>query len=94
MDEIYTYFFKSLAHRSRLKLLKLLADNEEMSVTDLTQLMDIEQSSVSRHLNILRRQGIVKVRVDGQMRYYSLNLDKIREILDKFIKSLKTAWQR
>ena len=64
---------KALAHPSRLLMLDALAE-EEMCVCELTELVGADQSTVSKHLAVLRHAGIVDVRKDGVMTYYSLRI--------------------
>jgi ArsR family transcriptional regulator, virulence genes transcriptional regulator len=73
-------FLKSLGNRHRLLILCQLLDAER-SVTDLSQFLAIRDSTVSQHLALLRREGLVKARRDGQTIWYSLNSDPAREIL-------------
>ncbi len=88
MNEEFVHFFKALSHLSRLKLLELLAENEELSVGELTDAMPREGSTVSRHLNQLNLHGLVNVRQDGQNRFYSLDKDSIQDILTDFSEEL------
>jgi DNA-binding transcriptional ArsR family regulator len=73
-------FLKSLGNRHRLLILCQLLDAER-SVTDLSQFLAVRDSTVSQHLALLRREGLVKARRDGQTIWYSLNSDPAREIL-------------
>lgn len=60
---------KALAHPSRLLMLDLL-QQREMCVSELTQQVEADQSTVSKHLAILREVGLVEVRKDGASSYY------------------------
>ena len=73
-------FLKSLGNRHRLLILCHLLDAER-SVTDLSQFLEIRDSTVSQHLALLRREGLVRARRDGQTIWYSLNSDPAREVL-------------
>ncbi|HEX3991795.1 MAG TPA: metalloregulator ArsR/SmtB family transcription factor [Acetobacteraceae bacterium] len=73
-------FLKSLGNRHRLLILCQLLDAER-SVTDLSQFLEIRDSTVSQHLALLRREGLVKARRDGQTIWYSLNSEPAREVL-------------
>jgi DNA-binding transcriptional ArsR family regulator len=81
----YAYIFKALSHPSRLRLLRLVATEGEMTVSQLSKLMPREESTVSRHLNILNLHGLVSVRQEGQNRFYSLNPDTIREVFGRYL---------
>jgi ArsR family transcriptional regulator len=74
--------FKSLAETTRLRLLLLLQGGQEYCVCDLMHALDIPQSTVSRHLACLKRNGWLKDRRGGVWMYYSLNTD-----LDPFLQA-------
>lgn len=88
MNDEFVHFFKALSHPSRLKLLELLAEHEELSVGELTDAMPREGSTISRHLNQLNLHGLVNVRQDGQNRFYSLDKRSIQSALNNFSKEL------
>jgi DNA-binding transcriptional ArsR family regulator len=85
MYEGYADIFKCFAQQSRLKLMKLLATAEEFSVTELAEALGVKHSTISKHLNLLRLQGLVKSRREGQLTYYSLNLERIEEFFQEFL---------
>jgi len=64
---------KALAHPSRLYLLALLSAGERC-VCQLTQLVGADQSTVSKHLAILKNAGLIEDRKQGVMTYYSLKV--------------------
>lgn len=66
-------FFKVLGNEQRLKLLGLLADSE-YNVGDLALLLDLKEPTVSHHLARLRGLGLVRVRAEGNNRYYALDV--------------------
>ena len=68
---------KALAHPSRLLMLDALAE-KEMCVCDLTDLVGADQSTVSKHLAVLKNAGIVADRKDGVMIYYRLKVGCLR----------------
>ena len=63
--------FKTLADPTRLRLLFLL-EREELAVQELMQVLEMAQSTVSRHLGILRDAGLLRVRREGTFVYYRL----------------------
>jgi ArsR family transcriptional regulator len=60
---------KALAHPSRLMIVDLL-QHDEKCVNDLTEAVGADQSTVSRHLSILKEAGIVSSRKEGTMIFY------------------------
>jgi len=71
----------AMCNEKRLMLLCQLI-NGERSVTELTDLLATPQSTVSQHLALLRREGLVRARREGQAQYYSLAGDEARAILE------------
>jgi ArsR family transcriptional regulator len=63
---------RALSHPTRLMFLDALKQRGEMCVCDLTALAGADQSTVSKHLAILRDAGLVGVRKDGSMSLYSV----------------------
>jgi ArsR family transcriptional regulator len=62
---------KALAHPTRLFLLDSLLETDR-SVGEMTELVGADQSTVSKHLAILREAGFVKVEKDGSTSLYSI----------------------
>lgn len=71
---------KALSNRHRLLIICQLIEGER-SVGDLAQLLDLRDSTVSQHLALLRRDGLVAARRDSQTIYYSVASDPAREVL-------------
>ena len=62
---------KALAHPSRLLMLDALQDGERC-VCELTELVGADQSTVSKHLAVLKQAGLVDDRKDGVKMHYRL----------------------
>ncbi len=60
---------KAMAHPSRLLLLDAL-HQRELSVGEMTELVGADQSTVSKHLSVLKNAGLVDVRREGTTNYY------------------------
>ncbi|HWA61033.1 MAG TPA: metalloregulator ArsR/SmtB family transcription factor [Caulobacteraceae bacterium] len=60
---------RSLANERRLLILCMLADGER-SVGDLQPLVGLSQSALSQHLAVLREEGVVATRREGQTIWY------------------------
>ena len=61
--------FRLLGDEARLRLLRLLA-KERLNVSELTQILGLAQSGVSRHLGLLRDAGLVGEEREGGFTYY------------------------
>jgi len=63
---------RALGHPTRLMFLDALQRNGEMCVSEMTGLAGADQSTVSKHLAVLRDAGLVSVRKKGSMSFYSV----------------------
>lgn len=68
---------KALGHPSRLMMLDILQDGERC-VCELTEQVGADQSTVSRHLAVLKNTGLVEDRKEGVMVYYRLRCKCLR----------------
>ena len=82
---------QALADPTRLRIVEALRDGER-AVNDIVQNVAIDQSGVSRHLRILQEAGFVRVRPDGQKRFYSLRPEPFREI-DAWMNQYRQLWE-
>jgi ArsR family transcriptional regulator, virulence genes transcriptional regulator len=64
-------FLKSLSNPQRLRIMCLIMERER-PVGELAEAVELNQSAVSQHLALLRREGLLKTRRDGQTIYYHL----------------------
>ena len=71
---------KALANRHRLLIICQLIDGER-SVGELAGFLNLRDSTVSQHLALLRKDGLVASRRDAQTIYYSIASDPARELL-------------
>ena len=74
-------FFKALAHPVRIRILDCLRDGEK-GVTELSEILKIEQANVSQQLAVLRTRNIVVGRKSGSNVYYSVTDTTLFKLLD------------
>ena len=72
--------FKALGHPSRVYIVEKLKEAEHC-VCELSELIGVDMSTVSRHLSILKKAGIVTDRKEGTTVYYSLVCDCLTQML-------------
>ena len=65
-------FFRALADRTRLRIVNLLARGS-LCVCDIQRILEQPQSSVSRHLALLKSAGLIVDRRDGMRTFYALD---------------------
>lgn len=67
--ETLANLLKGLSDPTRLRILNLLAGGE-LCVCDLIAILDVPQSTISRHLAYLRKSGWIEARRNGKWMYY------------------------
>lgn len=73
---------KCLAHPMRISIIDLLEQRNRMTVTQLQEVLNIEQSLLSHHLITMRDKGIVNTHREGKNIYYSLVDTTLTAIID------------
>lgn len=73
---------KAIAHPMRIAILKNLEDGKRLTVTEIHELLGIEQSTTSHHLGILRDKGVLCSKRDGKNTFYYLKYDILSQIVD------------
>ena len=79
-DEAYNYFLATLSNRNRIKMLNQLMDGPK-NVSQLTDAIGVDQSTVSNHLARLRLCGFVSVKPNGQERVYHINKETTEPLM-------------
>jgi len=72
---------KTLAHPARLMIACTLVDNE-YSVGELEEKLDIHQPTLSQQLTVLRQAGVVETRRSGKQIIYRLTADKAARLIE------------
>ncbi len=73
---------KALAHESRLMIIDALYE-KDMCVSELTEMLEVDQSTVSKHLSVLKKAGIVMDRKENSNKvYYHLGTVAVRGFSD------------
>lgn len=75
-----TSLLSAMCNEKRLLILCQLIDGER-TVNELAKLVGAAQPTVSQHLSLLRREGLINVRQDGRTHFYTLAGNEAREIL-------------
>ena len=76
------YTLKAISNGTRLCIISLLSNQEELNVSRLAEQLNCEQSLLSHHLTDMRAKGILNCRRDGKNCYYSLKNKQIAQIID------------
>ena len=80
--EIAASMLKAMAHPMRIAILKHLEGGKRLTVTEIHELLGIEQSTTSHHLGILKDKGVLCSKRDGKNTFYYLKYDILSQIVD------------
>ena len=78
--ELVAARFKALADPTRVRILNLLARNAELCVCDMNASFDLSQPTISHHLGILKKAGLVDCDTRGRWCFYRANTQAIRDL--------------
>jgi len=75
-----------LGSRARIKILKLLALKQELTISQIIKTTNLNHSSVKHHLTYLKSNNLVQEKVFGRIKFYRYNSENVRaRSLKKFI---------
>jgi DNA-binding transcriptional ArsR family regulator len=83
--------FAIIAEPNRRAILALLASSEQ-SVGEIERRLRMPQTSVSKHLRVLREAGFVEARVEAQRRVYQLRPEPLMEV-DAWLAPFRRFWE-
>lgn len=102
--EYYADVFKSLAHPTRLDILKILLKNESYNCGEIVNLLPIAQSTVSKHLLVLKKANIINIKQVGKksvvsikknffddISLFMINQFSIKETIEDYINSIQIS---
>ncbi len=72
-------FCKALSDETRQKILEILQTDGEKCVSDLVEMFNVSQPTISHHLNFLKQANLVTSRREGKQIYYQANQANITE---------------
>ncbi len=91
-DRKIAEFFKALGDENRVKILRMLCQGERCAC-ELLEELEISQPTLSHHMHILCRSGIVEARKNGKWMHYSLACKHLLEQQDFIAQVLRPCSQ-
>ena len=86
--------FKVFGDVTRLKIITLLFDKNEMTVEEIVTCMEMEQSAISHQLRKLKANHIVKSRKDGKYVWYSLDDSHVLSVYQMALEHSKENFKK
>jgi DNA-binding transcriptional ArsR family regulator len=78
---------RALNHKLRQQIVKLIDEQQKMTVTEIYVKLRLEQSVASQHLAILRRAGIVITTREGKFIFYTVDYNRLEQV-NQFVEQL------
>jgi len=85
-------FYKCLSEDSRLRVLFLVHQNQEMCISDLELILDFTQAKTSRHLTYLKNNGVLNSKKVDQWVFYYVK-EEVKDLLAQTFKFVEKDQQ-
>jgi len=73
---------KAISHPMRIAIIGFLEGGKKLTVTQIHELLEIEQSTTSHHLGILKDKGVLSSKREGKNTFYFLKHQNLTQIVD------------
>lgn len=80
--EKVAFILKTIGHPVRIRIVELLTMHGKLSVNEICELVKVEQSLVSHHLNNMKLKGILDSKREGKNIYYFLELQEVTKVIE------------
>lgn len=68
---------KAIAHPVRMSIINHLVEKKQMNVTEIHDILNLEQATASHHLGILKNKGVLSAERDGKNTIYSIKNESV-----------------
>jgi len=75
------FILKTIAHPTRLAIIKILSERGLLAVSEISELLNLEQSLTSHHLTIMKSKGVLESTREGKNIKYKLKLTEVTQVL-------------
>ena len=80
--EAAAFILKTIAHPVRIGIVDLLSHHEKLSVNEICEKIDCEQSLISHHLANMRLKGVLSYSKEGKNVYYALRMPEVTKVIE------------
>lgn len=84
--------WKALSDKTRRQILKLLRERPLATTEIVDATSHLTRFGVMKHIGVLRKAGLIKVRKDGIRRLNTLNVVPIRQVYDELVHGYQDCW--
>jgi ArsR family transcriptional regulator, arsenate/arsenite/antimonite-responsive transcriptional repressor len=86
-----TPLFQALGEPARQQIILMLAETEELNVSEIAGRMDLSRPAISHHLKVLRAADLVTARREGTENFYKLTMEDALELLARFVSEVEAC---
>ncbi len=79
---------RALSDETRQGIIMVFARHKELRANDIAEKFSLSRPTVSHHLNLMRRMGVLNSRKSGKEMYYSLNKPHVVKLLNSVTKTI------
>lgn len=83
--------FQAMGEPARQHIILMLAEIDELNVSEIAARMDLSRPSISHHLKVLREAGLVAARREGTENFYRLTIEAALSLLTRFVAEVQTC---
>jgi ArsR family transcriptional regulator, arsenate/arsenite/antimonite-responsive transcriptional repressor len=76
-----------LSDKTRQEIISVFANNKELRANDIAKKFSLSRPTVSHHLNLMKKAGVLNARKDGKEIYYSFNKKYVVKLLKSLTKT-------
>lgn len=84
--------FKSFSEEARIRIMFLLFNESELSISDIEHVLDFTQTKTSRHISYLKNAGLLKARKKDQWVFYQIK-EEVMGMVSQMFKFLNKDQQ-
>jgi ArsR family transcriptional regulator len=81
LSEVQAHVFKALGHETRLRMVEILATEGGKCVCELVERFGFDQSTISKHLAVMKSVGLVASSKDGLRVTYTLTMPCVYQFM-------------
>ncbi|MEJ2085917.1 MAG: metalloregulator ArsR/SmtB family transcription factor [Acidobacteriota bacterium] len=85
--------FTAIAEPTRRQLLERLRTRGPLSLSQLAEPLPISRQAVTKHLDVLRRCGLIRIQRSGRLRLHALQPEPLRDV-ESWLKPYAEEWDR
>ncbi len=92
MAQDLDHVWKALSDPTRREILDLLRDGPRLTTEIVDEFPHLSRFGVMKHMDVLREAGLINTRAEGRKRINSLNVNPLRQIMERWISKYEAYW--